>query len=145
RPHRLRGGRGVAQNGLRTGPPSCRGPKVGGNMLRNGSERSNTVAVVGLGSMGGGMAVSLLKAGFDVAGCDRDQAALERLRAAGGRTAETPAAAAEGADIVVCVVVNAAQTEAVLFGEGGVAAVLPQGAVFVSCATLSPDAARDFA
>lgn len=102
-------------------------------------------AVVGLGSMGFGMAQSLLRAGFDVAGCDVSAESVARFVAAGGRAAADPAGAAQGADVVVSVVVNAAQTEAILFGAGGVAETLPQGAVFVSSATMDPDIARRLA
>ena len=85
-------------------------------------------AVIGLGSMGSGMALSLLRAGFDVCGCDTSAAAMERFAAQGGGTAATPAAAAKGADFVVSVVVNAAQTETILFGDNGVAAAMPAAA-----------------
>ena len=102
-------------------------------------------AIIGLGAMGMGMALSLIREGLDVAGCDVSPAAVERLNAAGGRGAMSPAGAAAGADAVVSVVVNAAQTEAVLFGENGCAAAMPEGAVFVSCATMAPDAARALA
>ena len=103
------------------------------------------VAVIGLGSMGFGMAKSLLRAGFDVSGCDVSAAAVSRLAEAGGRGAPTPASAVADADIVVSVVVNAAQTEAVLFGEGGAAAAMSPGAVFVSSATMDPDVVRGLA
>ena len=101
--------------------------------------------VVGLGSMGFGMALSLLRAGLDVTGCDAGAEAVARFSAAGGRGAQSPAAAAEGADFVVSVVVNAAQTEAILFGPSGVAETLPEGAAFISCATMDPEAARGLA
>jgi 3-hydroxyisobutyrate dehydrogenase len=103
------------------------------------------MAVIGLGSMGMGMAQSLLRAGFAVAGFDVSAEAVARLVEAGGRGAGSPAEAAEGADIVICVVVNAAQTEAILFGQAGVAARMPQGSVFISCATMAPEVARGFA
>ena len=103
------------------------------------------VCVVGLGSMGLGIAGSLLRAGFPVVGCDVTLAALERFATLGGRVADSPAEAAQGADVVITVVVNAAQTEAVLFGPQGAAPSLAPGAVILSCATMSPDAARDFA
>jgi putative dehydrogenase len=98
--------------------------------------------VIGLGSMGSGMAVSLLRAGFGVTGYDPAPDALDRLVAQGGRAAANPAAAVAGADVVVCVVVNAAQTESVLFGDGGVADAMPPGGVFISCATMDPDVVR---
>jgi 3-hydroxyisobutyrate dehydrogenase len=101
--------------------------------------------IIGLGSMGFGMATSLRRAGFDVAACDISADTVERFVADGGRAAQTPAAAAAGASIVVSVVVNAAQTESVLFGAHGVAETLPAGAVFVSSATMDPDAARRLA
>jgi 3-hydroxyisobutyrate dehydrogenase len=103
------------------------------------------VAVIGLGSMGFGMATSLRRAGFEVTGFDVNEQVVARLVANGGRGAQTPAQAAQAADVVVSVVVNAAQTEAILFGADGVAETLPDGAVFVSSATMDPDVARNLA
>jgi 3-hydroxyisobutyrate dehydrogenase len=103
------------------------------------------IAVIGLGSMGFGMAQSLKRAGFHVTGCDVSQSAVARLVAEGGAGAATPAEAAKQADIVVSVVVNAAQTEVILFGTGGVAETLAKGGVFISSATMDPDAARALA
>jgi len=110
----------------------------GGGSLRQ-------AAVIGLGSMGFGMAMSLLRRGFTVTGCDVDAATRARFAAEGGRVAETPAAAVAEADAVISVVVNAAQTESVLFGTEGVAAAMPQGSVFISSATMDPQNARRFA
>jgi 3-hydroxyisobutyrate dehydrogenase len=107
--------------------------------------QTGRAAVIGLGSMGSGMAGSLLRAGFSVAACDVNPEAVARLRDAGGIAAANPAEAAQGADVVVSVVVNAAQTEAVLFGENGAAAAMPEGAVFVSSATMDPAVARTLA
>jgi 3-hydroxyisobutyrate dehydrogenase len=95
--------------------------------------------------MGFGMAQSLKRAGFDVAGCDVTQDAVARWVAEGGRGAATPAEAARDAAVVVSVVVNAAQTETILFGKDGVADTLPEGAVFISSATMDPDIARKLA
>jgi len=103
------------------------------------------VAVIGLGSMGLGMATSLRRAEFAVQGCDVAPNSVARLVEAGGSAAATPAEAAKGADIVVSVVVNAAQTEAVLFGEHGAAETMALGSVFVSSATMDPEIARRLA
>jgi L-threonate 2-dehydrogenase len=103
------------------------------------------VGVIGLGSMGLGMALSALKAGHDVAGYDINAGAVEKFAAAGGRKAASPAEAARDADILVVVVVNAAQTEAVLFGENGGAGAMKPGGVVISSATMAPDAARALA
>jgi 3-hydroxyisobutyrate dehydrogenase len=102
------------------------------------------VAVIGLGSMGFGMAQSLARKGFDVAGADVNAEAVTRF-AAHGRGAASPSAAAAGAAILVTVVVNAAQTRAVLFGQDGAAAVLPAGSVIISSATMSPKDAEALA
>jgi putative dehydrogenase len=103
------------------------------------------VAVIGLGSMGMGMAHSLRRAGLDVVGCDANPATVERFVREGGRAAPDPASTAAGMDIVICVVVNAAQTEAVLFGENGMASSMPEGAVFISSATMDPASCRRLA
>jgi 3-hydroxyisobutyrate dehydrogenase len=110
----------------------------------NQTEKSKA-AVIGLGAMGLGMAASLVRAGYGVAGYDVASAAIERLIAAGGQGAVSPAQAVTGADVVVSVVVNAAQTESALFGREGCAAAMLEGAVFVSCATMAPEAARALA
>src|ERR671912_1903854 len=89
-------------------------------------------AAIGLGSMGFGMASSLRRAGMAVSGYDLAPAAVERFVGEGGQGAASPAEAASGADIVVSVVVNAAQTKGILFGSGGIAEAMPEGAVFVS-------------
>ncbi|WP_027998467.1 L-threonate dehydrogenase [Sinorhizobium arboris] len=103
------------------------------------------IAVAGLGSMGFGMACSIMRAGFDVVGYDVAPAAVERFVAQGGRAAGTLGELAAGADIVVSVVVNGAQTQAVLFGPHGLAGAMKPGAVFVSSATMDPAIARDLA
>ena len=103
------------------------------------------VAVIGLGSMGYGMATSLRRAGLVVTGCDVSADAVAKFVAEGGQGTATPAAAAQNADIVVSVVVNAVQTEAILFGPDGVSETLAKDAVFVSSATMDPDIARRLA
>jgi len=103
------------------------------------------IAVIGLGSMGLGMAVSLVRAGFTVSGCDRAPAALDAAQRAGIAAAADPAEAAREADAVVTVVVNAMQTEAVLFGAAGAVPALRKGGIAISCATMAPADARRFA
>jgi 3-hydroxyisobutyrate dehydrogenase len=103
------------------------------------------VAVIGLGSMGSGMAKSLLRAGFDVVGYDLSQAAVTRFAEAGGRAAGSPGEAAKEAAVVISVVINAAQTEEVLFGAMGAAGTMAPGTVFISSATMDPEAARSLA
>ena len=101
--------------------------------------------VIGLGSMGLGMAQSMLRKGLEVAGADLNAAAVKRLEEAGGRGFASGAEAANDADILLTVVVNAAQTDAVLFGGNGAAARLRKGGVIISSATMAPAEARKLA
>ena len=91
--------------------------------------------------MGYGMAASLLRAGHAVWGFDVAPEPMARFAAEGGE-AGAPSEIAGTLDAVVVVVLNAAQTEAVLFGEAGVVAGLKPGAVVMACATVPPDFAR---
>ena len=103
------------------------------------------VALYGLGSMGLGMARSLLRAGHAVHGHDLRADAVAGLAAEGGIDAAA-GEGAEGWDAVVLVVVNAAQSEALLFGSGdgapGLADRLAPGALVMGCATVPPEAAE---
>jgi 3-hydroxyisobutyrate dehydrogenase len=103
------------------------------------------VGVVGLGSMGLGIACALAGAGLVTKGYDINPEPLRKLAEAGGLPADSAAEAAHEADALVIVVVNAAQTEAILFGEAGVASRTKPGAVILSCATMSPHNAKQLA
>ncbi|MDQ0456749.1 L-threonate dehydrogenase [Rhizobium paknamense] len=99
-------------------------------------------AVIGLGSMGFGMALSLKRAGLEVLGADVSPEAVARFVSEGGRGFTNLPAEIGEAEIVVSVVVNAAQTETVLFGPEGIATKMRPGAVFISSATMDPAIAR---
>jgi 3-hydroxyisobutyrate dehydrogenase-like beta-hydroxyacid dehydrogenase len=103
------------------------------------------VAVIGLGAMGMGAATSCLRAGLATTGCDLRDTARAAFAQAGGTACATPAEIAQGTAAVQLLVVNAAQTEAALFGPEGCAPRLAPGAVVISSATMSPDDARRLA
>jgi 3-hydroxyisobutyrate dehydrogenase len=96
------------------------------------------VGLIGLGAMGQGVAGSLLRAGFAVHGCDVQAAAREALVRAGGAACATPRAVAEACDVLIVLVVDAAQAEAVLFGPAGAVEALRPGSVVVAAATMPP-------
>lgn len=102
-----------------------------------------TYAVIGLGAMGMGLAQSLLRAGLKTVGCDVNPAALASFAEAGGQTSADPAAVAAMTDVLFLVVVNAAQMEDVLFGQGKAAQAMKPGALVVGCSTVKPDFARN--
>ncbi|WP_439617276.1 L-threonate dehydrogenase [Shinella sp.] len=104
-----------------------------------------SAAVIGLGSMGAGMARALHRSGIRTAGTDVNAKALLAMERDGIATCRTPAEAAGTADIVIVVVVNAAQVEAVLFGEDGAVPAMQAGAVVICCATIAPEQAKAFA
>ena len=95
--------------------------------------------VIGLGSMGLGMAVSLRRAGHEVYGLDLNTAQIAKLQDAGGHALTK---ASPPADALICVVLNAAQTETALFGPEGWAEQLKPGGTILSCATVAPDFAK---
>ncbi|MEY3381122.1 MAG: 2-(hydroxymethyl)glutarate dehydrogenase [Pseudomonadota bacterium] len=98
-----------------------------------------TVGLIGLGAMGSGMAKSLRRAGHAVHVYDLRREAAQAFAAEGGVVCTSPAELAGACQVVISVVVNAAQTEAVLFGEVGCAAHMQPGSVFVMCSTVDPN------
>ncbi|MEO0522025.1 MAG: L-threonate dehydrogenase [Pseudomonadota bacterium] len=101
-----------------------------------------TVAVVGLGSMGYGMAQSCLRAGLTVHGVDVMAENVARFKADGGNGGPI-ANMAQSLDGLVVVVLNAEQVESVLFGNEGIVPRLRTGSVVMACATVPPDFAKE--
>ena len=90
------------------------------------------------------MAKSLRRAGYDLHVFDVRPGAAETFAADGGTACGSLAELGAACDVVVSVVVNAAQTESVLFGEGGVAGAMQPGSVFVMCSTVDPNVSIAF-
>ncbi len=97
------------------------------------------VGVIGLGAMGLGVARSLVRGGFEVRACDLRREVLAAFVSEGGIACDDPAQLGAACDVVITVVVNAAQTEAVLFGEGGAAAAMKPGSLVIASATVAPE------
>src|SRR3954468_19512472 len=102
------------------------------------------VGFIGLGAMGLPMAENLARRGFSVRGFDMRPEAVAALAQAGGTRAASAADASTGADVLVLMVVNAAQAEAVLFADGALEALAP-GSVIVLMATCPPGAVEAIA
>jgi 3-hydroxyisobutyrate dehydrogenase len=109
------------------------------------------VAFIGLGTMGQGMARNIAKAGFPLAVATRTPGKAEAFARAlseegrEARAAKTPAAAAEGADVVVSCVPDAPEVEDVHLGASGTAKGAQRGAVVIDCSTIAAEAARAIA
>lgn len=96
------------------------------------------VGFVGLGIMGRGMASCLVKAGYEVAVCNRTRARSEELAAAGAELATTAAAAAAGSEFVITMLADPPAVQQAVLGAGGVIEGLGPGAILIDCSTVDP-------
>ena len=108
-----------------------------------GSQFDKSAGLIGLGSMGMGVARSLLRAGFAVSGYDVRPESLKQFAGIGGNAAASPAEVGARCAVVMILVVNAAQTEEVVFGPNGLVQTMPQGSVIVASSTVPPAFAAD--
>ena len=106
---------------------------------QNSAESNCTVGLIGLGAMGNGMAQSLRRAGHSPSVFDIRADVSAAFAKDGGTACKTLAELGNCCDVIVSVVVNAAQTESVLFGADGCAATMKPGSVFVMCSTVDPN------
>ena len=103
------------------------------------------VGFVGLGTMGGAMAANAARAGFEVSAWNRTPGRAGDLEELGVQLRESPAAVAAASEIVITIVSDTPDVEAVLFGPGGVADGVTPGTLVVDMSTISPSATRQFA
>ena len=107
-------------------------------MTTSFDSRGKVLGVIGLGSMGFGAALTALKRGVPTVGLDTSEAARARFVAEGGQVTDSLASLGAQCDAVVVLVVNAAQTEQVLFGPDGLAGTMKRGSVVITSATVDP-------
>jgi 3-hydroxyisobutyrate dehydrogenase-like beta-hydroxyacid dehydrogenase len=103
------------------------------------------VGFVGLGAMGGPMALNLARGGFEVYVHDINPARLAPLEAAGAKVVASPRAAAAECRRTICMVETSEQAEAVIFGANGFVQSARQGDIVLSMSTIAPLTARRFA
>jgi 3-hydroxyisobutyrate dehydrogenase len=103
------------------------------------------IGFIGLGNMGAGMACRLAEAGYELAVYNRTREKAEPVAELGARVADSPADAAEGADVLMLSLANQDAVREVLFGPVGAAGALPEGAYIVDMSTIPPDFARELA
>ncbi len=101
-----------------------------------------SIAFIGLGVMGAHMARRLISAGHQVTVYNRTRSRCAPLIEAGARGADTPAAAAKGADLVISIVTDSPDVEEVLLGPSGAVDGAARGTLFVDMSTIAPEAAR---
>ena len=100
------------------------------------------IGIIGLGNMGMGMAKNLVAKGFKVTGFDMNPKALETLVDLGGVAAKDSAGVGASSDLVFVMVVNAKQSNEVIFGKNGLLETLKPGAVIVVTATIGSAAVQ---
>jgi 4-hydroxybutyrate dehydrogenase / sulfolactaldehyde 3-reductase len=99
---------------------------------------SDTIGVIGLGNMGGGMAASLARAGFTVLGFDTVQAARDRAEVAGIGVVQDIATLAGQANAILTMLPDSPDVEACLLGGGGVLEHVRPGTVIIEASTIAP-------
>jgi 3-hydroxyisobutyrate dehydrogenase len=99
---------------------------------------SDTIAILGLGTMGGGMAGNLLKAGFSLTVYNRTAAKAKALVDDGARFASTPAEAVNGASIVIAMLADDKASREVWAGSHGALEGVRPGSILVESGTVSP-------
>jgi 2-hydroxy-3-oxopropionate reductase len=104
-----------------------------------------TVGFIGLGIMGGPMAANLVKAGFDVIGYNRGPEPTRRLVEQGGRGADSLAEAVRDADVVVTMLPDSSDVEAVALGEDGIYAHAKPATLHLDMSSIRPDVAKQVA
>ncbi|MFW6076494.1 MAG: NAD(P)-dependent oxidoreductase [Hyphomicrobiales bacterium] len=108
------------------------------------SARQGTVGFIGLGVMGQRMAANLLKAGFPLLVHDLNRSAVEHLVALGARDAGSLSGVGE-AEVVITMLPDTPDVEAVLFGDDGLAAAMASGSTLIDMSSVSPIATRRIA
>jgi len=103
------------------------------------------VAFIGIGTMGTGMALNILKAGHDLTVHNRTREKEEAVAKAGARRAATPKEAAAGAEIIVTCVSDTPDVEHIILGEDGVMHGASTGSLVIDMSTISPTATRHIA
>ncbi|MCB1739459.1 MAG: NAD(P)-dependent oxidoreductase [Gammaproteobacteria bacterium] len=102
------------------------------------NESTREVGVIGLGNMGGGMAATLVRAGWQVSGHDSSDAACARARAAGVRIVDDIATLCAQVDTLISVLPDSPQVETTLLGEAGVLHNAQPGSLVIECSTIEP-------
>jgi 3-hydroxyisobutyrate dehydrogenase len=98
-----------------------------------------SVALLGLGTMGSGMAANLLRAGVPLTVYNRTASKAEPFAAQGARIATSPADAAKGAQLIIAMLSDDAASREAWLGSEGALAAASAGTILIECSTISPD------
>jgi 2-hydroxy-3-oxopropionate reductase len=100
------------------------------------------IGFIGLGVMGRPMAEHLVRAGHEVTVHNRSQDPVRALQSAGAKAGGSAADVAAGAEVVITMLPDSPDVEAVVLGDDGVLSAAPQGLLLIDMSTIRPDTAR---
>ena len=103
------------------------------------------IAFIGLGNMGGPMAINLIKAGHSVKAFDLSQDAVAKVVAEGGQAAASAQDAVQGAEAVITMLPASQHVEGLFLGTGELLAQLPAGTLIIDCSTIAAATSRKVA
>ena len=103
------------------------------------------VGFIGLGNMGGPMAINLIKAGFSVSVFDLMPTSVERLKTAGAQAAATAADAVQNVDVVISMLPASKHVESLYLGEAGLLSKIAPGTLIIDSSTIAPESTRKVA
>lgn len=103
------------------------------------------IAFIGLGHMGGPMALNLVKAGHQLSVFDLVPAAVQTLVDAGAQAASSAAEAVKDAEIVISMLPASKHVEGLYLGEHGLLSSIDSSALIIECSTIAPESARKVA
>jgi len=103
------------------------------------------VGFIGLGLMGSGMSMNLLRAGFPLTVWNRTRSKMRPLLEAGAEGAGSPREVAERSDVVIDIVTDSPDVEEVLLGPNGVVHGAKPGTIVIDMSTISPAVTRRIA
>ena len=103
------------------------------------------VAFIGLGNMGGPMAINLKRAGYTVQAFDLSADAIAKVRAEGVDVAASARDAVQGAEVVISMLPASRHVEALYLGDEGLIKVIQPGALLIDCSTIAPASAQKVA
>ena len=103
------------------------------------------VAFIGLGNMGGPMAINLKRAGYTVQAFDLSADAIAKVRAEGVDVAASAREAVQGADVVISMLPASRHVESLYLGDEGLIKIIQPGALLIDCSTIAPASAQKVA
>lgn len=104
------------------------------------------IGFVGLGIMGAPMAQNLMKAGYKLKVYNRsDRPRVQEVVDAGAQRVTTPREAAEGSDVIITIVTDTPDVQAVILGDDGVIQTAASGSTVIDMSTISPRATQEMA